>query len=503
MTGRLINGRYELLSQLGQGGMGKVWLAVDRRLGRRVALKEIVLKRSGSEPVAVQRGRARREAQALARISHPSVVEIHDVFEEGDTLWIVMAHVEGESLRDRISAGPLGEREIAGIGRDVLGGLTAAHAKGVLHRDVTPANILLGRDNKVFLIDFGIARIDGTSGLTERNARVGTMEYMAPERFNGTQTGPPLDLWSLGVTLYYALEGHSPFRRDTDPATLWAIAAEPLPRPRRQGPLFDAIAGLLEKDPGRRMRAAELDRRLAEIVRPAPRTDRYRSQRLPRPPAKPPVVHPTARPGPYEPAGGMPGTPDRPLPGLSGPSGPSGPNRGPHVRLTPEALCAAGPVKGGRSLLARPPHEAASLLAAVGPRAGGPLLDGMTAQPARAAAVLTLLPKTTAGRTVNHMSAEGAAELFRVLPPGQGAGILAYADERVVAEVLRTLGVASATVRLVEAMTLQRAWRVLEYVPPALIADLLPESLDGRGHRLLNGLSGPVRAEVARLARPT
>ncbi|GIH68998.1 serine/threonine-protein kinase [Sphaerimonospora thailandensis] len=467
MTGRLINGRYELLSQLGQGGMGKVWLAVDGRLGRRVAMKEIVLKRSGSEPVAVQRGRARREAQALARISHPSVVEIHDVFEEGDTLWIVMARIEGESLRDRISAGPLGEREIAGIGRDALGGLTAAHAKGVLHRDVKPENILISLESKVFLVDFGIARIDGTSGLTSRNVWLGTMEYMAPERFNGTQTGPPSDLWSLGVTLYYALEGHSPFRRDTEPATLWAIATEPLPRPRRQGPLFDAIAGLLEKDPGRRMRAAELDRRLAEIVRPAPRPDRYRSQRPPRPSAKPPVEHPAARParpGPYEPA---------------------------------------GPVEGGRSLLARSPHEAASLLAAVGPRASGPLLNGMTAQPARAAAVLTLLPKTVAGRMVNHMSAEGAAELFRVLPPGQGAGILAYADERVVAEVLRTLGVASATVRLVEAMTLQRAWRVLEYVPPALIADLLPESLDGRGDRLLNGLSGPVRAEVARLARPT
>ncbi len=487
MTAQLIGGRYELLSRLGRGGMGTVWLAWDRLLRRRVALKEITLSPSGRESVAVQRERALREARAAVRVRHPSIVPIYDVFEENDTPWIVMAHIEGESLQDRIEAGPLDEREIAGIGRDVLAALTAAHAKRVLHRDVKPANILIGRADKVFLVDFGIAQIDGESGLTSRSLLLGTAEFLAPERVNGLPAYPAADLWSLGVTLFIALEGRSPFGRDTLLATMRAITEEDPPPPRRPGPLFDAIAGLLRKDPDRRMGAAELDRRLTAILTPVRRrSDAPPPCRSSRPP-EPAGRRDAAREVRLPPDDLRLSSEDVRLPSED-------------VRPTPESVRAMDPAEGGRRLLSRPRREAAALLDAAGPRVAGPLLDGMAAaRPSQVVEVIALLSNAAAGRMVDHMTAEGAAELFRAMPPGRGAGILAHADERVAAEVLRTLGVVSVTVRLVEAMTLQRACRVLEYVPPALIAALLRESLDGRADRLLDGLSGPVRAEVARL----
>ncbi|MGI5161679.1 protein kinase domain-containing protein [Microbispora sp. CA-102843] len=473
VTGQVVGGRYELLSLLGRGGMGMVWLAADRLIGRRVALKEIMLWPNG-EDLAIQRERALREVRAAARIEHPSVVRVYDVFEEEGSPWIVMAYVEGGSLEARITDEVLPEREIAALGRDVLAGLTAAHAAEVLHRDVKPANILLGRNGGVFLVDFGIAQISGESRLTSRTSILGTPEFMAPERVNGLEASAASDLWSLGVTFFCALEGYSPFRRGSYPATLYAITGESAPRPRRSGPMADAIAGLLVKNPARRTTAAELDRRLRAILAGGNRTMPER----PREPRRERVREPVREPVRSKPV--------------------RRPEHGP--RLTPDELRAAAPVEGARLLLARPAAEAAALLAALEPRAAGPLADAMAVRPALAAAALAALSPVAVGRLLDHMTAEGACALLQAMTPARGAGILAHADERTVADILSTLGAAPAAVRLLEAMTVQRACRVLEYVPPPVIAALLAVSSDGRADRLCNGLSGPVRAEVRRLS---
>ncbi|MEU6415036.1 protein kinase [Microbispora sp. NPDC046933] len=436
--GRVIRDRYELRSQLGRGGMGTVWLAMDRTLGRLVALKEISLTPYG-ERVEVQRARALREARSLARIRHPAIAEIYDVFEEDGSPWIVMVYVEGGSLDDLMRRRPLPEPEIAAVGRDVLAGLTAAHAAHVLHRDVKPANILVGRDGNVVLVDFGIAHIAGESGLTSHSIMLGTTEFMAPERIDGRAVGPAADLWSLGITFFCALEGYSPFRRESPYATVYAVCNDDLPPPRRRGPLYDVIAGLLRKDPALRMGAAELDRRLAAIAaprRPEPPVERPRS-RPPQPPQTPPGLH-------------------------------------------------------GSSL-----HSAAAALAAMAPGAAGQALDAMAGDPSRAAGVLALLPADQAGRVVGHMTAGGAAALLRQLPASRGASILADVADRVAADILNALGATPAAVRLVEAMTTRRARRVLEYVPPAVTAALLRATTDGRADRLLAGLSPAVRAQIA------
>ncbi|MEU7881090.1 protein kinase domain-containing protein [Microbispora bryophytorum] len=443
---RLIKNRYELRTQLGRGGMGTVWLAMDRMLGRLVALKEVVLTPYG-EGIEIQRARALREARSLARIRHPAIAEIYDVFEEGGSPWIVMVHVEGGSLDDLIRRRTLSEREIAALGREVLAGLTAAHAAHVVHRDVKPTNIVVGHDGKVVLVDFGIAQIVGESGLTSRSIMLGTTEFMAPERIDGRAVGPAADLWSLGVTFFCALEGYSPFRRDNAYATAHAVCTDDLPPPRRGGPLYDVIAGLLRKDPVLRMGAAELDRRLAVIAAPPRR--------------EPPVERPRARP-------------------------PQPQARPPQSRAEPP------PPRQASSL-----RSAAAALAAMAPAAAGQALDAMTGDPSRAAGVLALLPSGQAGRAVGHMTAAGAAALLRQLPASRGASILADVPDRVAADILNALGVTPAAVRLVEAMTTRRARQVLEYVPPPVTAALLRATTDGRAARLLAGLSPAVRAQIA------
>ncbi|MEN3534812.1 protein kinase [Microbispora sp. ZYX-F-249] len=441
--GRVIRDRYELRSQLGRGGMGTVWLAKDRMLGRLVALKEVALTPYG-EAIEVQRARALREARSLARIRHPAIAGIYDVFEEGGSPWIVMVHVEGGSLEDLIRRRRLSEREIATMGREVLAGLTAAHAAHVLHRDVKPANIVVGHDGKAVLVDFGIAHIAGESGLTSRSTLLGTTEFMAPERVDGRTVGPAADLWALGITFFCALEGYSPFRRDNPYATVHAVCNDALPPPRRPGPLYDVIAGLLRKDPGLRIGAAELDRRLAAILAP-PRST---------PPRRPPHSPPPA------------------------PQQPPSPPRG----SSPYGSSSRG---------------TAAALAAMTPGAAGQALDAMTDDPSRAAEVLALLPAGQAGRVVGHMTAAGAAALLRQMPASRGASILADVADRVAADILNALGVTPAAVRLVEAMTTRRARQVLEYVPPPVTAALLRATTDGRAERLLAGLSPAVRAQIA------
>ncbi|MFE0416924.1 serine/threonine-protein kinase [Streptomyces tendae] len=259
-AGRLIAGRYRLIARLGHGGMGTVWRAEDETVDREVAVKEPrVPDHLPERERANAFERMRREARAAARLDHPAVVDVHDVAVVDGQPWIVMELVRGRSLGDALQEGTLGAREAARIGLEVLGALEAAHAAGVLHRDVKPDNVLLGRHDRVVLTDFGIAQIEGETSLTDTGGFVGSPEYIAPERVLGQRPGPASDLWSLGVVLYAATEGVSPFRRSNTPATLQSVLnATPAPPAAAQGPLAEVITGLLDKDPARRPDAARV-----------------------------------------------------------------------------------------------------------------------------------------------------------------------------------------------------------------------------------------------------
>lgn len=265
---RVIAGRYRLLSPLGEGGMGTVWRAHDEVLHREVAVKEV--RAPAGLPVSdVERMYARleREAWAAARVANRNVVTVYDVALEGGRPWIVMELVRGLSLADQLEAGgPLSPQRAAQIGAEVLAALRAAHAVGVLHRDVKPANVLLANDGRVVLTDFGIATVEGSSALTMTGEVVGSPEFLAPERALGRTPGPESDLWSLGVLLYAAVEGSSPFRYDTPLSTLRAVVDEELPPPRRAGPLAPVIEGLLRKDPAERLPAERAERDLRIVA---------------------------------------------------------------------------------------------------------------------------------------------------------------------------------------------------------------------------------------------
>ncbi|MFF0781930.1 serine/threonine-protein kinase [Streptomyces sp. NPDC003720] len=265
---RVIAGRYRLLSPLGEGGMGTVWRARDEVLHREVAVKEVRAP-AGLPASDVERMYARleREAWAAARVADRNVVTVYDVALEGGRPWIVMELVRGPSLADRLEReGPLPPARAAHVGAEVLAALRAAHAAGVLHRDVKPANVLLAEDGRVVLTDFGIATVEGTSALTMTGEVIGSPEFLAPERALGRTPGPESDLWSLGVLLYAAVEGSSPFRQDTPLSTLRAVVDEELPPPRRAGPLTPVIEGLLRKDPAQRLPADRAERDLRAVA---------------------------------------------------------------------------------------------------------------------------------------------------------------------------------------------------------------------------------------------
>ncbi|MDO0931024.1 protein kinase [Streptomyces sp. DG2A-72] len=273
-AGRLLAGRYRAVAQLGRGGMGVVWRAVDEVLGREVAVKELRTYTDADGPeLADLRVRMQREARAAARVRHPGVVAVHDVAEVDGRPLIVMELVDGPSLDDVLREhGTIDPREAAGIGAKVMEALAAAHRAGVLHRDVKPGNILLERSGRVVLTDFGIATMedpgDGSAThLTRSGELVGSLDYLAPERAQGADPGPASDVWALGATLYAAVEGVSPFRRTSTYSTLTAIVSEPLPEPRRAGPLGPVLQLLLDKRPEGRPEAdaaRELLQRVAD-----------------------------------------------------------------------------------------------------------------------------------------------------------------------------------------------------------------------------------------------
>lgn len=297
---RLIAGRYRLLSPLGEGGMGTVWRAHDEVLRREVAVKEVRAP-AGLPAGDVERMYARleREAWAAARVAHPNVVTVYDVALEGGRPWIVMELVRGRSLADVLeTSGPLSVTESARVGAEVLDALRAAHEVGVLHRDVKPANVLLSDDGRVVLTDFGIASVEGSSALTMAGEVIGSPEFLSPERALGRTPGPGSDLWSLGVLLYAAVEGGSPFRHDTPLSTLRAVVDEPLPPPHRAGPLTPVVEGLLRKDPEERLPAEQAARDLRLIAAGGAPTTRVAYV----PPPPPTVLLPGGEPDPGPPA---------------------------------------------------------------------------------------------------------------------------------------------------------------------------------------------------------
>ncbi|MFB9177584.1 serine/threonine-protein kinase [Dactylosporangium sucinum] len=234
--------------------MGTVWRASDTLLRRDVAVKEVILppNLAPSDRDSMYQ-RTLREARAAAALSHPSVVQVYDVVTEAGRPWIVMELLQARSLAEMIvEDGPLAARAVAKIGIALLGALEVAHAAGVLHRDVKPANVLISGDGRCVLTDFGVARMPTDSELTTPGMVLGSPHFISPERAIGAKFGPPSDLFSLGVTLYTAVEGRPPFDKRDPFETMRAVVEEPPAQAMRAGPLAGVLYGLLEKDPSRR-----------------------------------------------------------------------------------------------------------------------------------------------------------------------------------------------------------------------------------------------------------
>ncbi|MBP3079683.1 Serine/threonine-protein kinase PrkC [Streptomyces sp. ADI96-15] len=267
----VIEGRYELLESIGSGAMGEVWRAYDRRLRRHVAVKGLLARTAmtaDTRRTAMQR--ARREAEALAKIEHQNVVTVHDQVETDNQVWIVMKLLEGRSLADLLRRERvLGVPRAAGIGLQILQGLRAVHQAKVLHRDVKPGNVLVRDEGLAILVDFGIASFAGANRVTKFGIPIGTPPYMAPELFAPASPGPTpaSDLWALGVTLYEMAEGRLPFRGHEVWEVQENIRGTPEPPYRYSGPLAPVIQGLLAPDTDDRLDAATAESMLQEVLR--------------------------------------------------------------------------------------------------------------------------------------------------------------------------------------------------------------------------------------------
>ncbi len=259
-----IAGRYRVERAVGHGGMGTVWLCHDDVLGRQVAVKQV-----GSMPgeTASDVNRALREARSSAALNHRNVVSIYDAVEDGDHNWLVMEYLASRDLGKILdSEGALSPERATWIGLQAADGLTAAHARGTMHRDVKPSNILVADDDQVKITDFGISRTHGDIRLTSTGLITGTPAYFSPEIARGEEPGLPADVWALGATLYRAVEGETLFPEQGNPlALLTSIANGPAPRPQRAGELTEAITRMLEPDPADRWTMDEAARALRQL----------------------------------------------------------------------------------------------------------------------------------------------------------------------------------------------------------------------------------------------
>lgn len=272
VPGMVINGRYELLTLIGHGGMGEVWRAQDTKLRRFVAVKGLLDRSSltgGAQAEAM--ARARQEAQAIAKIEHPNVVTVHDQVETDHQVWIVMKLVDAKSLAELLrSEGTLAVPKAARLALQVLQGLRAVHGAEVVHRDVKPHNVVVGEGGHAILVDFGIAKFDGALPVTQAGTVIGTPEYLAPELFDSSAPAatPASDLWALGITLYEMVEGRTPFPGPNQWQVQVAIETSPVPPFQYAGPLAPVIEGLLTRDPRQRLSAALAEEMLQQVLDP-------------------------------------------------------------------------------------------------------------------------------------------------------------------------------------------------------------------------------------------
>ncbi|CAA9277100.1 MAG: Putative serine/threonine protein kinase [uncultured Blastococcus sp.] len=271
--GRLVAGRYRLQSQLGGGGMGTVWLARDELLGRPVAIKQVLTAVGVSEAEAdQQRQRALREGRIAARLSHPHAISVYDVALESGQPWLVMEYLPSRSLAEVLTGdGVLRADQVAQIGAQVGDALAATHAAGIVHRDVKPANILIGEggrvDGLVKITDFGISHASGDVTLTQTGQITGTPAFLAPEVAQGREMNEASDVFSLGATLYTCIEGQPPFgMEDNALAMLHKVAAGQVVPPRRAGPLTGALTSMLAADPADRPTMPQIRDELARLA---------------------------------------------------------------------------------------------------------------------------------------------------------------------------------------------------------------------------------------------
>lgn len=267
MEQRVVAGRYTLLVELGRGAMGVVWRAHDQVLGRPLAIKELHPPEGiQAEERAVMQERMLREARTAGKLNHSAVVTVHDVIIEGGRTFLAMELVDAANLAAIVERhGPLDTAAAANVALQALGALECAHAAGVVHRDVKPSNIMVRPDWVVKLTDFGIAQTMDDPRLTS-NGLIGSPAYMSPDRLSGWEASPASDLWALGASLAYAVEGVAPFERPTTAATLHAIMNEPPVLHRATPAMAEVIHGLLAPEPGNRLSAARARELLAAIV---------------------------------------------------------------------------------------------------------------------------------------------------------------------------------------------------------------------------------------------
>lgn len=377
----LIAGRYRLLDLVGRGGMGRVWRARDEMLHREVAVKEVVpptwLADRERDEV---RSRTLREARAAARLNHPAVVRLYDVVAVEGSPWIVMEYVPSRTLQDVVDAeGPLEPSRAARIGLAVLDALQAAHAAGVLHRDIKPQNVLVAHDGRVMLTDFGLATFDGGDGTMTRPGMVlGSPQYVAPERAAEGASTVAADLWSLGATLHAAVEGQSPYARSTAMATLSALAAGPPDPAPHAGALAPVLAGLLCRNPDDR-----LDHEAARRLLTTAATGRAG------------LLPATGRAKPL-PGSGRPSVSNKPVPGLVGQPvvAQDGEDQDPTVPL-PDPSAEPRPGSGDVASAGRPSVDLTSVGAPSPASPPGPERGGRTARRVAVVAVALLVAVVT------------------------------------------------------------------------------------------------------------
>ncbi|WP_433423555.1 serine/threonine-protein kinase [Microtetraspora malaysiensis] len=307
--GRLAS-RYLLRRQLGSGGMGTVWLAWDEMLQREVAIKELRLPDGLDEAERAHTvERAVREARAAARVRHPGIVSLHDVLVEDRRPWIIMELLRGRTLADEVKErGPLPPERAARVGAEVLDALREAHAHGIQHRDVKPANVFLNEDGRTMLTDFGIARLEGQVTLTAADTTIGSPGFISPERLDGATGGPASDLWSLGASLYLATEGAPAYDGGPVERIHATLANRTPPPPRRAGALGPLLMWMMDRDPAARPDTATALRLLIDISEGrSPTLSPVPAAPAPIPPASFGPYNEPIPPGPVAPGPGYPG----------------------------------------------------------------------------------------------------------------------------------------------------------------------------------------------------